>query len=228
MKRVSLSISYGVTVCNKMITDLIPKIKVGIGNGNSRERKFSPKFIWPKFFGNPLVRDGPTTTTTIFEFISRGPIFHFWGTLGWRTKCPSRSGTQRNHKEFSSDVPSNAVLVRHQMQNLFGRLWLWLCLGRPWLRVVDVCAFRSWMSEANCLFSQGFEGPDRSFGAGYPREWPPDVRGISGPKTSSLAWAALKFSPSFILEELKPATVILQLIVRKDSGITKSISVIRK
>ena len=27
------------------------------------------------------------------------------------------SGTQRNHKDFSSDVPSNAVLVWHQMQN---------------------------------------------------------------------------------------------------------------
>ena len=26
------------------------------------------------------VRDGPTTTTTIFEFISRGPTFHFWGS----------------------------------------------------------------------------------------------------------------------------------------------------
>ena len=41
------------------------------------------------------------------------------------------SGTQRNHKDFSSDVPSNAVLVWHQMQNFFGKLWLWLCLGRP-------------------------------------------------------------------------------------------------
>ena len=26
------------------------------------------------------LRDGPTTTTTIFEFISRGSIFRFWGT----------------------------------------------------------------------------------------------------------------------------------------------------
>ena len=32
--------------------------------------------------------DGPTTTTTIFEFISRGPIFHFWGTTRCRAKCP--------------------------------------------------------------------------------------------------------------------------------------------
>ena len=29
-----------------------------------------------------FIRDGPTATTTIFEFISRGPIFYFWGTPG--------------------------------------------------------------------------------------------------------------------------------------------------
>ena len=39
------------------------------------------------------------------------------------------SGTQRNHKDFSSDVPSNAVLVWHQMQNFLGKLWLWLPKG---------------------------------------------------------------------------------------------------
>ena len=57
-----------------------------------------------------------------------GPYFSFLG-------CPRmthqmrllHSGTQRNHKDFSSDMPSNAVLVWHQMQNFFGRLWLWLC-----------------------------------------------------------------------------------------------------
>ena len=38
-------------------------------------------------FCRNLLRAGPTTTTTIFEFISRGPIFQFWGTPGWRTKC---------------------------------------------------------------------------------------------------------------------------------------------
>ena len=54
------------------------------------------------------------------------------------------------------------------------------------LRVVDVRAFGSWMSAPKCLFFQDFEFPDRSFGPGYPREWPPDVRGISVPKTSSL------------------------------------------
>ena len=48
------------------------------------------------------------------------------------------SGTQRNHKDFSSDVSSNAVLVWHQMQNFFGKLWLWLCLGRPWRSALNL------------------------------------------------------------------------------------------
>ena len=54
----------------------------------------APKGHWPKWVGSHsfivghFFRAGPTTTTTIFEFISRGPIFHFWGTLGWRTQCP--------------------------------------------------------------------------------------------------------------------------------------------
>ena len=38
------------------------------------------------------------------------------------------------------------------------------------LRVVDVRAFGSWMSAPKCLFFQYFEGPDRSFGPGHPRE----------------------------------------------------------
>ena len=50
------------------------------------------------------------------------------------------------------------------------------------LRVVDVRAFGSWMSAPRCLFFQDFDRPDRSFGPGYPREWPPDVRGMSVPK----------------------------------------------
>ena len=54
------------------------------------------------------------------------------------------------------------------------------------LRLMDVRAFGSWMSAPRCFFFRDFERPDRSFGQGYPREWPPDVRGISIPKTSSL------------------------------------------
>ena len=54
------------------------------------------------------------------------------------------------------------------------------------IRVVDVRAFGSWISAPKCLFFHNFDRPDWSFGPGYPHEWPPDVRGISGPKTSSL------------------------------------------
>ena len=54
------------------------------------------------------------------------------------------------------------------------------------LRVVDVRAFGSWMSAPICLFFENFHRPDRSFGPGYPREGPPDVRGTSVPKTYSL------------------------------------------
>ena len=92
--------------------------------------------LWVWCVCTQSIRDGPTTTTTIFEFISRGPIFHFWGTPGWRTKCPFYTVKHREtNKDFSSDVPSNAVLVWHQMQNFFGRLWLWLWLGRPWVMI---------------------------------------------------------------------------------------------
>ena len=55
-------------------------------------------------------KDGPTTTTTIFEFISRGLIFKFGVPSDDAPNAPSTQwGTQRNHKDFSSDAPSNAV-----------------------------------------------------------------------------------------------------------------------
>ena len=78
-----------------------------------------------------LIRDGPTTTTTIFEFISRGPIFDFLGYPPRMThQMPSlHSGTQRNHKDFSCDVPSNAVLVWHQMQNFFWKIMVVVVFG---------------------------------------------------------------------------------------------------
>ena len=61
-----------------------------------------------------------------------GPHFPFLGYPRMTHQMSLlHSGTQRNHKDFSSDVPSTAVLVWHQMQNFFGKLWLWLCLGRP-------------------------------------------------------------------------------------------------
>ena len=50
------------------------------------------------------------------------------------------------------------------------------------------------MSTPICLFFlQDFDRPDRSFGPGYLRECPPDVHGISVPKTSSFLWADFLF-----------------------------------
>ena len=54
------------------------------------------------------------------------------------------------------------------------------------LGVVDACAFQSWTYMPKFLFFQGFVGPDWSFDPGHPREWSPDVRGISVTETSSL------------------------------------------
>ena len=42
---------------------------------------------WIMAMAVPL-RDGPATTMTIVEFISRRPIFQFWGAPGCRIKCP--------------------------------------------------------------------------------------------------------------------------------------------
>ena len=59
------------------------------------------------------------------------------------------------------------------------------------LRVVDVRASGSWISALTCIFFQDFDRPDRSFGPGYPREWPPDIRGMSVPKLP--LWADFSF-----------------------------------
>ena len=74
-------------------------------------------------------------------------------------------------------------LANEDSAQSFSDRTFWKSLG-----VMDVRAFGSWMSAPKCLFSQDFDRPDRSFGSGYPREWPPDVRGMSVPKTSSLGW----------------------------------------
>ena len=79
-----------------------------------------------------FIRDDPTATTTIFGFISRGPIFHFWGTPGWRTKWPLYTVEHR-------EPTKSFHLMCHQMpfwcgircKTFVGKLWLWLCLGRP-------------------------------------------------------------------------------------------------
>ena len=70
------------------------------------------------------------------------------------------------------------------------------------LRVLDVRAFGSWTSAPKCFAFQDFDRPGRSFGPGYPREWPPDVRGMSVPQTSSLGWFSVHISEQSQKERL--------------------------
>ena len=39
------------------------------------------------------------------------------------------SGTQRKRKDFTSDVSSNAILMRHQMQNFVGKIMVVVVFG---------------------------------------------------------------------------------------------------
>ena len=60
---------------------LLPRVEVAIGalqSFSAKRRKRS---------GLISIRDDPSTTTTMFELISRDPVFHFWGNPGCRTKC---------------------------------------------------------------------------------------------------------------------------------------------
>ena len=54
------------------------------------------------------IRNGPNTTTTIFQIISQNVIFQFWGTPGWRIKCPLYT---MEHSENTKIFH----LMRHQM-----------------------------------------------------------------------------------------------------------------
>ena len=78
------------------------------------------------------IRDDPNTTTTIFEFIFMAP-FLFFGVPP--DAAPNATSTQwkneKTCKDFASDVPSSAVLMRHKMQTFYRKSWSWLCLVRP-------------------------------------------------------------------------------------------------
>ena len=78
------------------------------------------------------LRDGPTTTTTIFEFISRGPISHFGVPPD---DAPNALSTQWNTEKTTKILHlmchQMPFWCGNQMQNFVGKLWLWLCLGRP-------------------------------------------------------------------------------------------------
>ena len=79
------------------------------------------------------------------------------------------------------------------------------------------------MSAPKCLFFQYFERPDRSFEPGYPREWPPDVRGTSGPKTYSLGWFFVL--DTLYLLKLDWILINNKLIPRKLGAVTVTASI---
>ena len=81
--------------------------------------------------GHARIRKGPTTITTIFELILRNTVFQFWGDPRCRIKSSRQWNTEKTHRILSSDAPSIANLMRHQMLNNFGKSYLWMCLGRP-------------------------------------------------------------------------------------------------
>ena len=84
------------------------------------------------------IRNGPTMTATIFEFVSRRPIVQFWKTPGCCVNCPLyTSGTQRN-TNWSSDVAWSAVLMLHQAKILNyggGCGYVWAILDRRQARL---------------------------------------------------------------------------------------------
>ena len=58
-----------------------------------------------------------------------GPHFSIFRSL-------RRSGTQRKHKQVSSDVPSSAGLKRQQqMQNVFGKIMVVVVFGLSLIKI---------------------------------------------------------------------------------------------
>ena len=66
------------------------------------------------------------------------------------------SGTQRNHWDFSSHVPSNAIWCGIRCKTFWGKSSSWFCLGRPWflfrislLFVSNFCLFPGSLGDKN-------------------------------------------------------------------------------
>ena len=85
------------------------------------------------------------------------------------------SGTQRTTKIFHLMChPSNAVLVWHQMQNSFGSLWLWLCLGRPLFKArnsLERFSFSEVENATTCCRAPRWFNPE--FPRKMPNKYPP-------------------------------------------------------
>ena len=130
------------------------------------------------------------TLIRVYLRARRGLVFWMEGFMiaptSFRTNCLSQSKDRPNKRgiaEKNLHMKPIALLGNENSAQSFSDRSFWKSLG-----VVDVRALGSWISAPKCLLFQDLERPDRSFGPGYPREWPPDVRGISGPKTFSLGW----------------------------------------
>ena len=107
-----------------------------------------------------------------------------WAFLwNWSEARKVRKVVGRGCKTCLGTTQTSSFLGNENSAQSFSNRSFWKSL-----RVVDVRAFESWMSTPKCLFFQDFDCPDRSFWPGYPRKWPPDIRGMSVPKTSSLGW----------------------------------------
>ena len=135
--------------------------------------KISPNFSCIKFFfflGSP----GPNWDTLAFPCLKQ------------QKKAPCIKFLSRTSQSQCQGYPDVWVLMSQEYrERKFSPKISDRSFWKP-LRVVDVRAFGSWMSAPKCLLFQDFQRPDRSFGPGCPREWPPDVRGMSVPNLFGL------------------------------------------
>ena len=134
-------------------------------------------------FGRPLTkkvmshsRDGPGVTTP-----SRTNMVPLTGVWNPPPSVTPPLKSPRNHFSYRFTYFLGAILGNENSAQSFSDRSFWKSL-----RVVDVRAFGSWTSTPKPLFFQDFVCPARSFRPGHPRERPPDVRGMSVPKISSL------------------------------------------
>ena len=119
----------------------------------------------------------------------------FGSPLGSRTSAPSGHGCPLRHACFSrvfansgsTPIPWSGPLREHGLNPPLGTANPmhegFSVSGAPFLDLV--LQINRPRGGGRPLFAEGFRGP-RSFGPGCPRGWPPDVCGISVPKTFSL------------------------------------------
>ena len=92
----------------------------------------------------------------------------------------SEHGTYTSPTRTLEKISRNQQLGNENSAQSFSDRSFWKSL-----RVVDVRAFGSWISAPKCLFSRILSALTEVLGRDIRANDPPDVRGISGPKTSS-------------------------------------------